>query len=707
MSAPTQDTRPVRLATVLGKDELLFQSLSASERLAQPFEIRLQALSTNAEIDFKALIGTPMSVCLDLPEGRQRFFNGWVSDFAQVPYDSQRYVAYQIVLRPWLWFLSQFADCRFFQDKTIPEVLELVFKDRGLEDYKTDKLNLGEYPKREYCAQYRETDFNFIQRRLEEEGMYYYFEHTEDGKHILMLVDEPGDHETTPGYESLPFVQAFQADMPSHEALFDWSVSHRAQPTGYALNSFYFETPSNPLYKLVKPEARYPELKGVIYDYPSPNSYRDVNTGERYAKIRLEELHAQQEQIQARTNAMGLAVGKTFTLSEHPRADQNRAYLITASQIELSLDEYESAAQSGGGELRFHCALSLLDAKQPFRPLRRTPVPVVQGPQTAIVVPEQGQESEEISTDPHGRIKVRFHWNRPQENMGGENQQERSCWVRVSHPWAGKSWGAIAIPRIGQEVIIDFEEGNCDQPICTGRVYNGEQKPPFELPGGKNTSGLKTDSTKGGGGYNEIALDDTKNKELIRIHAQYDMDTTVEHDQRNTIINDRTTSIQEGNDTLTVVAGKRSVTVHGDSTHTVEAGARTVTVTGGDYSATSTDAAANITGHTSVSILGETAGVNIEGKGGPGVMITGNGEVGVGIDGTPNIQGTATTNISLTAPQVFIGDKQVTIKGSLIVLDGGGGKIMIDSSGVTITGPKIISQATGTNNVIGAMVMIN
>ena len=686
MSAPTQDTRPVRLATVLGKDELLFQSLSASERLAQPFEIRLQALSTNAEIDFKALIGTPMSVCLDLPEGRQRFFNGWVSDFAQVPYDSQRYVAYQIVLRPWLWFLSQFADCRFFQDKTIPEVLELVFKDRGLEDYKTDKLNLGEYPKREYCAQYRETDFNFIQRRLEEEGMYYYFEHTEDGKHILMLVDEPGDHETTPGYESLPFVQAFQADMPSHEALFDWSVSHRAQPTGYALNSFYFETPSNPLYKLVKPEARYPELKGVIYDYPSPNSYRDVNTGERYAKIRLEELHAQQEQIQARTNAMGLAVGKTFTLSEHPRADQNRAYLITASQIELSLDEYESAAQSGGGELRFHCALSLLDAKQPFRPLRRTPVPVVQGPQTAIVVPEQGQESEEISTDPHGRIKVRFHWNRPQENMGGENQQERSCWVRVSHPWAGKSWGAIAIPRIGQEVIIDFEEGNCDQPICTGRVYNGEQKPPFELPGGKNTSGLKTDSTKGGGGYNEIALDDTKNKELIRIHAQYDMDTTVEHDDRQTVHNNRTINV-DGTHTETIVKDTKITISKGNYEHKVDTGTGTYYVKGAvkeDYDNKQETTVAN-----EIVTKSKTAHIHL----------TAATEIKLKV-GASMLHMTKEGTIELSGVDVTVkGSKSATIKGELVHSEA--------TAQNHIKGGTVVSEGDAMNTVKGGVVLLN
>ena len=661
MEKPTQDYRPIRMASEFGKDVLLFHSMSAMEQLGQPFEYRIHAFSTDANLDFNKIIGTPMSVCLDLPEGRKRYFNGWVSEFSQMPSEVHRYAAYQIVLRPWLWFLSHHADCRFFQDKTIPDILEDIFNDRSYKDYEPSKLKRADYPKREYCAQYRETDFSFVSRRMEEEGLYYYFEHTEDGKHILILADDPSDHSAADGYATLPFATSFQNSDPKHDAVVDWAVTHTAKPSGYALNSFYFEQPSNPLYKLVAPEAKYPKVQAVVYDYNAPDFYRDINIGERYAKIRLQELHAEQELIQVKTNAMGLVVGKTFTLTEHPREDQNREYLVTGSHITLNSDHYESIS-SGGAELSFSCELSLLDAKLPFRPPRLTPVPVVQGPQTATVVPEEGQESEEISTDQHGRVKVRFHWNRPDQDMDGKNQQERSCWIRVSHPWAGRGWGALAIPRIGQEVIVDFEEGHTDRPIITGRVYNGEQKPPYDLPGGKNTSGIKSDSTKGGGGYNEIAMDDTKNKELIRIHAQHDMSTTVRHDQTTSVFNNQTVFVKK----------QQGVTVEElDATLDVGKGNRKVTVHEKNYEL-----------NTATAEIKFDAKTNLDGKAGDQAKLhVGNNYIKID---QSTIEEKADSTITLQ-----VGSSQIIIEKAKITLAAGSGQIVLDKAGVTINGQLV------------------
>ena len=685
MSAPTQDYRPVRLATVLAKDELLFASLTALERLNEPFEYHLKVLSLNPNLDFKPLIATPMSVCLDLPENRQRYFNGLVSHCRQSGEpDAHNFFTYYIELRPWLWFLSRYAECRFFQDKSIPDIVQDIFDDRGFKDYDLSKLNRGDYPQHEYCAQYRESDLNFVSRRFEQEGIVYFFEHTEDGKHTLWCVDEPADHSHAPGFATLPFARSFQGTQELlRESVYELSLSHSAQPSAYALNSFYFEQPSDPLYSLVKPEALHPNLAATVYDYPGPDNYRDTDKGRRYAKMRLEELHTEQVLIEAKTNAMGLAVGKTFTLTEHPREDLNQEYLLTASRIKLAVDPYESGAAS---EPSFSCQFSAQQADQPFRPPRRTPVPAVQGPQTAIVVPEEGQESEEISTDKHGRIKVRFHWNQSDHNLGGKHQQERSCWIRVSHPWAGKNWGAVAIPRIGQEVIIDFEEGDPDLPICTGRVYNGEQKHPYDLPAGKNTSGIKSDSTKGGGGYNEIAMDDTKNKELIRIHAQYDMDTTVEHDDRQTVHNNRTINV-DGTHTETIIKDTKITISEGNYEHKVNTGTGTYFVKGAvkeDY-----DNKQETTVTNEIVTKSKTSHIHL----------------------------TAATEIKLevgSSTLLMKADGSIKLSGVNVAIDG---KASVNIHGASVTsqadadhntkGSIVISEGAASNTVKGGMVMLN
>ena len=700
-TGPVQKQRRLAVYGPLDDDALVLRQMTATEQLGRLFEYRLEVYSEDYQLDFDALLGENMTVRMDLLTGGEtRYFNGFVSDCWQGA-STNRTATYQITLRPWLWFLTRTADCRIFQEKTAPDIIKEVFRDSGFSDFE-ESLS-GDYRQREYCVQYRETDFNFVSRLMEEEGIYYYFKH-QNGKHMLVLSDSYSAHDPFPGYEEIPY---YPPDMHNHrerDHIFDWSISKRVQPGRYALNDFDFKVPKKNLRSQLEIPRAHAQAQYEIYDYPG--EYKQSADGDHYSRVRIEELQAQHETLEGQGNAAGLATGALFKLTDYPRADQNREYLVASAHYTLQSDEYESGPGALSESL-YECRFSVIDAQQPYRPPRVTPKPVVQGPQTAIVT---GPEGEEIWTDEHGRVKCQFHWDRY-----GSYDEQSSCWIRVSHPWAGKGWGSVSIPRIGQEVIVDFIEGDPDQPIVTGRVYNGDQKPPYGLPDGKVISGIMSNSTKGGGGYNEFVMNDTKGDELIRTHAQYDMDTTVENDQRNTIKNDQTdkimnnrsTTVESGNDTLTIAAGTRTVTVKGNSTHTVQAGERTVTVTGGNYNATSTDAAANITGKTSVSVTGESAGITVKGTGKDGVIVDGKGSVGVGLIGKPNIEAEASTMVKITAPDVQIGDNTILIKGSSITLDAGGGQIVLDGSGVTIIGAKITSQASGPNTIIGAVVNIN
>src|SRR5262249_42031240 len=256
--------------------------------------------------------------------------------------------------------------------------------------------------------------------------------------------------------------------------------------------------------------------------------------GDALARIRLEEQTMPTFVLRGASDCRAFSTGYKFDLIDHYRIDLNQSYILTEVRHTGSLGtNYESPSDTlGNGETIYNNTFECIPAKTVFRPHRVTPQPVVQGCQSAVVV---GPSGEEIYTDKYGRVKVQFHWDRE-----GKMNENSSCWIRVSSPWSGKSWGGLNVPRIGQEVIVDFLEGNPDQPIIIGRVYNAQQMPPFGLPGGAVVSGVKSNSTKGGGGYNEISLNDTKGTELVHIHAQYDMDTKIEHDDRINVGNNRT-----------------------------------------------------------------------------------------------------------------------------------------------------------------------
>jgi type VI secretion system secreted protein VgrG len=509
------------IGTPLGDDVLVLRSFSVREQLGRLFQIDAELISEDGEIDLDDVVGHNVTLRLSMGAAVDRFFNGFVSRMSQVANEGSL-AHYRATIVPWLWFLTRTTDCRIFQAKTAPAIIEAVFTAHGFNDYLL-KLS-GTYVTRDYCVQYRETDFNFVSRLMEQEGIYYFFQH-ENGKHTLVLADSISAHSPYTGYEEIAF-QELQKGGSEREVITDWTMQTEAQPVACALNDFDFTKPNTSLRSNTNVSRSYGAAQFEIYDYPG--EYADPSEGDRLAGVRLDELQAQYQTLHGEANTRGLVTGSTFTLKNHPRDDQNADYLITG----ISLHADGGAFRSGDTEGEFFtCSFTALPKSQQFRSARLTPKPIVQGPQTAIVV---GTSGEEIYTDQYGRVKLQFPWDR--YGAGDENS---SCWVRVSQEWAGKKWGAIYIPRIGQEVIVEFLEGDPDRPIITGRVYNAVAMPPYGLPAEMTKSTLKSNSSKGGNGFNEIRFEDKKGSEQVFIHGENNMDVRVKNDAFETIGNNR------------------------------------------------------------------------------------------------------------------------------------------------------------------------
>lgn len=546
--AAKQENREVAIHTSLGEDALLLRRMNMQEDLGRLFTIQVELLSEQKDVKFEDLLGTKATIRLNLSNKKKRFFNGYITQIAQTD-DTGRYAVYQATLHPWLWFLTRTTDCRIFQNKTVPEIINLVFKELGFKDIK-DKLS-NEYPEWNYCVQYREPDFNFVSRLMEQEGIYYYFQHSE-GKHDLVLADSANAHQSLPDVSELQYYPRDREAIRKDAYCSHWHISKKVVPGKYVLNDFDFTRPSANLKVNAAISREHAISDYEVYDYPG--EYEKIDEGDIYAQTRIEELHAGHEQAAGQSNARGMQIGALFKLAGHPREDQNREYLVVSASHRIHSDAYEAMGRSGfSADDLYANDFTVIDKKTPFRTIRSTPKPLIRGPQTAIVV---GRSGEEIDTDEHGRVKLQFHWDRY-----GQSDENSSCWVRVSQTWAGKNWGAMHIPRIGQEVIVEFLEGDPDRPIVTGRVYNGEQIPPYSLPANKTQSGVKSRSSKGGSGanFNEIRMEDKKGEEQLYIHAEKNQDNIVENDETTSVGHDRTETV--GNDEKISIGNNRTETV--------------------------------------------------------------------------------------------------------------------------------------------------
>jgi type VI secretion system secreted protein VgrG len=595
MATSTQAHRLLQVATPLGADVLLLVGFSGKEALSWLFRFHLDLLAENKkEIAFDKLLGQKVLVSVMLPSGKQRFFGGICSRVSEGRRDPT-FTHYRMEVVPQAWLLTQRVQSRIFQHVSVPDILKKVFA--GLDVI--FEIH-GTFHPRDYCVQYRESDFDFASRLMEEEGIFYFFKHTKDG-HKMVVANTSQSHPDVPEQIKVIYEEV-EGGVREEMRIQDWEKGQELRSGKYTLWDHCFELPHKHLEaeKLVTDAIQVGKVnhkllvsgndKLEVYDYPGGYAQRfdgvDAGGGDKPADLqkifednkRTVEIRIQQTalpglRIRGASDCRQFVSGHKFTLERHFNADG--VYVLTEVEHEASLAaDYRSGE---GDQLTYENKFTCIPLTLPFRPPRTTEKPVVKGTQTAVVV---GPAGEEIFTDKYSRIKVQFHWDRQ-----GKFNADSSCWIRVATNWAGKGWGFLQIPRIGQEVIVDFLEGDPDNPIVIGSVYNAEQMPAGKLPADKNSSGLKSNSTLGGGGYNGLIMTDSKGKEMITLHGQKDMSTTIEHDETVHIMHDRTETV-DNNETITIHANRtetvdknETITIHANRTETVDQN-ESITVSG-------------------------------------------------------------------------------------------------------------------------------
>ena len=520
----TQVTRHLEIATPLGQNTLMLTRLRGNEGISRLFRFDLELVSEDPALDLTAIIGKNVTARVRLADNTDRFFNGIVSRFSQSG-ASANLTTYRAEVVPWLWLLTRTADCKIFQWMTVPDILLQIFNTYGFTDYRMALSST--YPVREYCVQYRESDFNFISRLMEQYGIFYFFEH-QNGVHTMVLADSNGEFKPCPSQSRIRYQTTHDATIAEEDVVTAWTNEQAMRPAKYSLMDFNFETPGVNLQ--VNVNSALPPPGGMpfeVYDYPG--EYNVLDVGEALATVRMQEEEAQTVTVDGASTCRTFVTGATFELYEHPRDDQNETFVLTSIQHIATEGTYESGDVASG--FSYSNQFSALPVDVSFRAPRVTPKPVVQGMQTAVVC---GVGGEEIYVDNYGRIKVQFHWDRI--NHRDENS---SCWIRVAQNWAGKRWGVVFLPRIGQEVVVGFLEGDPDQPIVTGCVYNGDQLPPYELPSYQTRSVMRTNTTPGNGNCNQVHFEDKAGAEEFYMHASGDMNIHVEVNRHETVKKER------------------------------------------------------------------------------------------------------------------------------------------------------------------------
>ena len=753
------DNAQVRL-TNAPSDQLLFHYMHGEEELGRPFRYDLTLFSLKGDLGPKDLLGKTLAVELDLPENPMvpndghRYFHGYVAHCARQG-RHRHYHIYSAIVRPWIWLLAKTRNCRIFQNKTIPEIIKEVFRKHQLTDFKESLT--GTYAPRDYVVQYRETDLEFVTRLMAQEGIYYFFTH-EPTKHVLVLADSFSAHKEVKGYEKVPFHGAYNRGNATVDHIDMWHSEQEIQSGTVVLKDFNFKTPKEGLLAKRSAPNEHAMADFEIYDYPG--KYLTSSEGEAYARLRHEEVDVDYDRRIGGGNVRGLGGGCIFNLiplskypgsviidaaaaatgddsgGEHLADEEYREYLVTTTSFHIQGPSYESQAADDQGEL-FRCTLTAIDSNRAFRMKEKWPKPVVYGPQTATVV---GDTGEDITTDPYGQVKVKFHWDRrigneedPSKVDKNGNDPNSSCWVRVAQMWAGTKFGAINIPRIGDEVIVDFLEGDPDRPIITGRVYNADNMPPYTLPDNKTQTGVKTRSTKGGNpdNFNELRFEDKKGKEELHIQAERDMSTYVKRNQSTRVDGDRSVSVG-GNQSTTVTKNEtqtyqaeRSMTVaktnkdeitgahtgiyHAGRTETVEKGDtltvkdsnKTVDVIGA-YDITVKDHLKVAKASTSMTI-DDNFVVDASGKvdmHNPGTSVVGEGT-------TLTLNGNSAVTITCGASSISMkSDGTIEITGKTVKIGNATNNAAFDPQGTTINGVKITSAAVGIQEISGALIKV-
>jgi len=579
MGKTTQKDRLLSIATPLGPDYLLINKIHADERISELFEFDVELLYDEEEdngyeatiVDGKDIVGQTVSIAIAQDDGGKRTLTGMVNNFTLLG-RNRRFTFYNATVVPHIWILTRNFQSRIFQHKSVPDILREVFK--GFEV----KFQLqGEYKPRNYCVQYQETDFDFASRLMEEEGIYYYFEHAA-GMEKLILRDDFKAPEDCPNKSDIPIVNEDLTGEIFESAIKKWQTDYKFQSGKVTLWDYHFQLPKK------KHEAEKTSIFDVggnkkfeVYKFPAgyARKYDDIDksggqrsdltnvTQDKTTTVgnRMTALDAQYKNLAGLSDCCTLTPGYRFQLKNHPNREFNIKYIVLSVKhdAEQSPDYIVGDTHPNAYLNEFTC-IPHGSGYPEFRPSLKMPKPIIYGSQTAVVV---GPAGEEIFTDKYGRVKVQFHWDRQ-----GQVNADSSCWVRVAQSWAGNRWGMMFIPRIGMEVLVHFLEGDPDQPIITGCVYNPDAMPPYTLPDEKTKSTIKSNSSKGGGGFNEFRLEDKKGEEQIFIHGEKNIDVRIKNDSMETIIRDRHLIIER--DQLEKVKRDKHLHVLGDHNEKID-----------------------------------------------------------------------------------------------------------------------------------------
>lgn len=644
-----QKDRPLKITTPLGEDQFILTHLSGSERISGLFEFEVKAAWQGKKaVVFKDILGKGVTVELDL-FGAKRYINGIVKSITQgAKVGVADLTWYSLTIVPTMWVLTRKVNCRIFQNKDASEIVQQVLKDAGVRDVELHVTR--SLTKRDYCVQYDETDFAFVSRLLEFEGIWYFFKH-EQAKHILVLSDEKSTFADVPvGGGNVIFEETLDLKL-SEAYIFDWQKGQEINSGKFSLQDFNFETPDSDLKADTETTVKVGSNDSLEV-YRNPGDYLAHSEGQGLTQLRMQEEEMRTQAVHGKSTHSGLLPGYKFTLKQHPIDSGKFTLTEVMHEATQSLD-----TGSGGIAFEYQNRFACVLFTAPYRPERVTPSPSVRGVQTAIVV---GPGGEEIYTDKYGRVKVQFHWDRD-----GKKDENSSCWIRVATYWAGKQWGAIHIPRIGQEVILDFVEGDVDRPLIVGSVYNASQMPPYGLPDNKTQSTLKSNSSKGGNGSNEIRFEDKKSSEEVYFHAQKDLNSVVENNET------RKVGSPKADD------GSRTTEIYKDETLSVKTGNMTTTVEKGNQS-------------TKVSMGNQSTEISM------GNQST---EIKMGNQSTKLGMGNQTTKLELGAAS-HEAMQSITLKV-------GQNSIVIDQTGITLNGLMITVQGQVMVKVTAPMTQVN
>lgn len=629
-----------------------FEWMSGREAVSSEYSFDIALKSDDVDLEASDFLGKPVTAALSTTEG-ERYFSGLVSRFSMSHY-ARGVAHYELTIRPWTWFLSKRHDCRIFQEKSVLEILEEVLSahPQAAIDVRTG----ASYPEREYCVQFGESDLDFAKRLMEEEGIFYFFEYA-DGASTMVLVDDVLSLSSVPGFETVRYNADTARRIEQDDWIRDWKSSSSVVSGAVAHTNYDFKNPSSDLMAEQANPLGFDGDDAQVYSYPE--THLDVGRGEDLATIRQEEIQTEHRAVTARGMVRGLYAGAVFSFADYPRAADNGDYFVTSVIYDTE----------GDGDF---VVLHLQPSTLPYRPPRRTQRTVMKGPHTATVV---GPDGEEIYTDEWGRVKVHFHWDRL-----GPSGEFTSCFVRVASVWAGANWGFQQVPRIDEEVIVDFIDGDPDRPLITGRVFNANQMPPFALPDNKTQSGIKTNSSPGGGGENMLRFEDKAGAEEIYMQAQKDLNELVKDSEVRDVMKNWTETVHE-NATQTV-KGVRSETVNGTKDTTVD-GDREVTLNSNDTETVAVNRTLTIGGDETKSV-------------------TGNSDETISGNHTQSVSGTQT--ITATSPRIVnaMATETVNVLAAQAINVGGGRSVtVVGGETHNITGPDNWGISAGHTMTVG------